>query len=119
MIGVSGVGRFTLTLDGAVVLEEELALGPDADPGEQLFAPPQRGVPITLAAGQTVEVLLRAEGVTAFQLNHDPPFPDSGLEDAVALAREADLVVVVVGTTPEVESEGFDRTILGLAGRAG
>ena len=116
VIGVSGVGRFTLTLDGAVVLEEELALGPDADPGEQLFAPPQRGVPITLAVGQTVEVLLRAEGVTAFQLNHDPPFPDSGLEDAVALAREADLVVVVVGTTPEVESEGFDRTSLALPG---
>ena len=60
VIGVSGVGHFTLTLDGAVAFDEDLALGPDADPGEQLFAPPQRGVPVALAAGQTVEVLLRA-----------------------------------------------------------
>ena len=54
--------------------------------------------------------------MTAFQLNHDPPFTDSALEDAVPLARDADLVVVVVGTTPEVESEGFDRTSLAFPG---
>ncbi len=90
---------------------------PDADPGEHLFAPPQKGVPVTLEAGQSVDVVLRAAGVTAFQLNHDPALPDSAFEDAVALARDADLVVVVVGTTPEVESEGFDRSSLALPGR--
>jgi beta-glucosidase len=116
VIGASGVGHFTLTLDGAVAFDEALALGADADPGEGLFAPPQRGVPVQLAAGQTVEVVLRAAGVTSFQLNHDPPFPASALEDAVALARDADLVVAVVGTTPEVESEGFDRRSLALPG---
>lgn len=116
VIGASGVGRFTLTLDGVVAFDEALALRPDADPGEHLFAPPQRGVPITLAAGQAVDVVLRAEGVTSFQLNHDPPVPDTALADAVELARDADLVVLVVGTTPEVESEGFDRTSLRLPG---
>jgi beta-glucosidase len=115
-IGASGVGHFTLTLDGEVAFDEPLALGPDADPGQQLFAPPQRSVAVTLAAGQTVEIVLRAAGVTAFQLNHDPPFPDTAMDDAVALARAADLVVAVVGTTPEVESEGFDRTSLALPG---
>jgi hypothetical protein len=36
---------------------------------------------------------------------------------AVALAAEADVAVVVVGTTEEVESEGFDRDALALPGR--
>ncbi|MDA0184633.1 glycoside hydrolase family 3 C-terminal domain-containing protein, partial [Solirubrobacter phytolaccae] len=117
VIGASGVGHFTLTLDGEVAFDEDLALRPDADPGEHLFAPPQKGVPVRLEAGQSVDVVLRAEGVTSFQLNHDPALEDSAFEDAVALARDADLVVVVVGTTPEVESEGFDRSSLALPGR--
>lgn len=117
VIGASGVGHFTLTLDGEVAFDETLALRPGADPGEHLFAPPQRGVPVTLEAGEAVDVVLRAEGVTAFQLNHDPAFPETAFEDAVTLARDADLVVVVVGTTPEVESEGFDRSSLALPGR--
>lgn len=117
VIGASGVGQFTLTLDGVVAFDEALALRPDADPGEHLFAPPQHGVPITLEAGQRVDVVLRASGVTSFQLNHEPPFPETAFEDAIALARDADLVVVIVGTTPEVESEGFDRSSLALPGR--
>src|SRR5262249_36610747 len=32
-------------------------------------------------------------------------------------ARAADVAVVVVGTTPEIESEGFDRDYLALPGR--
>src|SRR5690606_18788958 len=36
---------------------------------------------------------------------------------AVAAAREADVAIVVVGTTERVESEGFDRTTLPLPGR--
>ncbi|MBE2317324.1 glycoside hydrolase family 3 C-terminal domain-containing protein [Solirubrobacter sp. CPCC 204708] len=116
VIGVSGAGRFTLTLDGEIAFDETLALGDDADPGELLFAPPQHGVPVRLAANQAVDVALRAEGVTSFQLNHDPPFPDTAMDDAVALARDADLVVLVVGTTAEVESEGFDRSSLALPG---
>jgi beta-glucosidase len=35
----------------------------------------------------------------------------------VALAREVDVAVLVVGTTEEVESEGFDRASLSLPGR--
>lgn len=116
VIGASGVGHFTLTLDGTVAFDEALALRPGADPGEHLFAPPQKGVPVVLDAGQTVDVVLRAAGVTSFQLNHDPPVPADALEHAVRIARDADLVVLVVGTTPEVESEGFDRTTLQLPG---
>ena len=56
--------------------------------------------------------------MVTFQLNFDPPFGDADaeLERAVQLAREADVAIVVVGTTAEVESEGFDRSSLALPG---
>ena len=51
--------------------------------------------------------------MAAVHINVEPPFgdEDAELEAAVALAAAAaDVAVVVVGTTQEVESEGFDRT---------
>jgi beta-glucosidase len=86
--------------------------------------PPQHSIGIDLAEGREVDVALRFErepgsfGVT-FQLNVEPPHlpDDEELERAVALARDADVAVVVVGTTEEVESEGFDRESLALPGR--
>ena len=121
-VGCSGPGRFQLSLRGTQVFDELLELRPDADPGEALFAPPQHGVPVTLRACETLDVVLRREGggeMVTFQLNFDPPFGDAGseLERAVQLAREADVAIVVVGTTAEVESEGFDRSSLALPGR--
>jgi len=43
--------------------------------------------------------------------------PDELLAEAAATAAAADIAIVVVGTTDEVESEGFDRTTLALPGR--
>jgi len=46
------------------------------------------------------------------------PLPeDEELDHAAALARDADAAVVVVGTTDEIESEGFDRASMALPGR--
>jgi beta-glucosidase len=58
-------------------------------------------------------------GSTVFMLNHDVPHgtAEEMLAEAEALAREADVAVVVAGTNQEVESEGFDRTTLALPGR--
>ena len=55
----------------------------------------------------------------SFQLGLQPPHgtDDEEIERAVALARDADVAIVVVGTTAEVESEGFDRSSLALPGR--
>ncbi|MET0419896.1 MAG: glycoside hydrolase family 3 C-terminal domain-containing protein, partial [Actinoplanes sp.] len=52
-------------------------------------------------------------------LGHRPPSPDEDgmIEEAVRMAAESDVAVVVVGTTEQVESEGFDRTSLALPGR--
>ena len=93
--------------------------------------PPQHGVPVVLDEGQEVELVLRHEppgggadtsfavAGTTFQLNVEPPYAsdEEELERAVAAAADADVAVVVVGTTEEVESEGFDRESLALPGR--
>jgi beta-glucosidase len=86
--------------------------------------PPQAGAPVTLAEGDEVELRLRHEvaepgATTIFKLNLDVPHgaPDEMLAEAEALAREADVAIVVVGTTEEVESEGIDRASLALPGR--
>lgn len=43
---------------------------------------------------------------------------DELLDGAVQLAREADVVIAVVGLNADWESEGYDRTTLALPGRA-
>ena len=122
IVGASGAGRHRLTVGGELAFEVELSLSEHADPGEAMFAPPQHGVPVTLADGEAVEIVLRhplAGRLTFFQVNVEPPRDgdDAELERAVVLAREADVAIVVVGTTAEVESEGFDRASLALPGR--
>ncbi|KAG5651698.1 hypothetical protein H0H81_007757 [Sphagnurus paluster] len=43
--------------------------------------------------------------------------PDELVEKAVALAKEADVVIAVVGLNSDWETEGYDRTTLALPGR--
>lgn len=128
-IGGSGVGRFRLSIGGETVFDGRLGLPPGADVVEALMIPPQCAAAVTLAAGEEVDVVLAHEvgsasrelgdAGTNFQLNVGPPHgtDEDEIERAVALAREADAAVVVVGTTEEVESEGFDRRSLALPGR--
>ena len=131
VIGCSGLGRFALQVDGALAFDADLELPPGADPVEGLLRPPQCAAPIELAAGHEAELVLRHElgarasdssfaiASIAFRLNVDPPHAsdEEELERAISLAAEADVAVVVVGTTEEVESEGFDRVSLALPGR--
>jgi len=126
-LGVTGIGRFRLFADGAVVFDETLTVREGADVGETLMAPPVRLAPLDLAAGQSVTVRLEHDVHTSpmagfgtfFQLLLEAPHgtDDEEIEAAVALAARSDVAVVVVGTTAEVESEGFDRASLALPGR--
>jgi len=126
-LGVTGIGRFRLLTDEAVLFDETLTVRKGADVGETLMAPPVRLAPVALAAGQSVTVRLEHDVHTSpmaafgtfFQLLLEPPHgtDDEEMEAAVALAAGSDVAVVVVGTTAEVESEGFDRTSLALPGR--
>jgi beta-glucosidase len=128
-IGVSGVGRYWLSVGGDEVFDLRLEPRPGADIAEIMGIPPQAVHSVSLGAGEEVEVLLAHEVGshksdvgdvgTRFALNLQPPHgtDDVEIERAVSLAREVDVAVVVVGTTDEVESEGFDRTSLSLPGR--
>jgi beta-glucosidase len=122
---VSCVGRVTVAVDGAVVLDE--ALTPTTEGvGATLLSPPVADAPINVHHGQIVDLVveyaiapdLRDEplGLT-FGLEVDEGDPDRLLESAARVAAEADVAIVVVGTNARVESEGFDRTSLALPGR--
>ena len=130
LLGGSGLGHFHLSIDGAIAFDATLELPEGADPVEGMMRPPQQSVPVELEAGEEVALVLRheqqkAEGfgeadlaMVMFQLNVGRQLDEEEeFERAVALARDADLAIVVVGTTEEVESEGFDRDSLALPGR--
>lgn len=40
--------------------------------------------------------------------------PEESIDEAVKLAKESDVAVVIVGLNPDWESEGFDRKTLAL-----
>jgi beta-glucosidase len=128
-IAGSGIGRFQLSVGGKAVFDGELKPPAGADLVEGLMVPPQACHVVHLGRGEESEVVLShvvgsaaaagGGGGVSFQLGLQPPHgtDDEGIERSVALAREADVAIVVVGTTAEVESEGFDRSSLSLPGR--
>ncbi|MGC5011173.1 beta-glucosidase family protein [Streptosporangium sp. DT93] len=120
-----GTGAFTVVIGGEVVFDG-LVSPPGDDPATAFLSPPEQRMTLALASGVPVE--LRARHLTtasrgmafvAFSLGHADPSPgdDATIAEAVATAAGADVAVVIASTTPEVESEGFDRTGLALPGR--
>jgi beta-glucosidase len=126
-LGVSGLGRYRLQVDRATLFDTTLTLPEDADLARSLMTPPQELAPVPLAEGQSVTMILEHEVpssqlvrfLTFLQVNLEPPHGTDEVEiaAAAALAASSDVAVVVVGTTAEVESEGFDRASLSLPGR--
>jgi beta-glucosidase len=126
-LGISGLGRYRLVVDGAEVFDATLTMPEGADPAEALMAPPQQLAPVELAAGQAVTAVFDHDVFssplggfgTVVQLSLEPPHgtDDEEIAAATSLAAASDVAVVVVGTTAEVESEGFDRRSLSLPGR--
>lgn len=128
LVGASGIGEFTVLLDGQLLVEGLLQPHDDRPLAESLAVPPQLLRPVQLAEGQTVELelrfrprldLTRHNPVFTCSLNLGRPWEgdDAELQRAVDLAAASDLAILVVGTNEEVESEGFDRNCLSLPGR--
>ncbi|MCU1644561.1 MAG: bglX [Nocardia sp.] len=124
-IGFAGVGMLRLDIDGETVLTETV-MPAGADPVEMLLNPPQRWVTRTLAEGDELDVLIQLapvldSGLPAMGLTYAVGRPrraaDEEFAAAVELARTSEVAVVVVGTTEQIESEGFDRKDLRLPGR--
>jgi len=122
VFGVAGVGHLTLTVDGTVVADGATSV-PD-DPVEAMARPGEIRATVPLTAGQPAQVRLEyrpaadGEGPLAVRLGIVPVADeDDLLAEAERAASRADAAVVVVGTAPMTESEGFDRSTLALPGR--
>jgi beta-glucosidase len=117
-VGFRGAGWITFEVDGRTLLDEPVRPAHDG-PGADILTPPVRTFDVELVAERPVEVRLRQRippaGV-ALTLAGRPPRGTSEEERAVACrdALAADVAVVVVGTSSQFESEGFDRADLAL-----
>ncbi|MBF6183596.1 beta-glucosidase family protein [Nocardia otitidiscaviarum] len=126
-IGVGTLGQARLELDGETALDETITFE-GTDPVGAILYPPQRAVTRTLTEGQEVDVRITVAappaipglgvilGLTFGITRPQRPAADE-FAAAVELARTSNVAVVVVGTTEQIESEGFDRTDLRLPGR--
>jgi beta-glucosidase len=123
-IGVATIGAHRVLVDGVEVSASDAPVGLEVILDSTYNHPEAVMVPVTgperVELDATVQVV-HPVGYDAFlrlRLHHvEPgPSPDELREAAVTAAALADVAVVVVGTTEEVESEGWDRTGLGLPG---
>jgi beta-glucosidase len=118
---VAGLGTLGLELDGV-----EAAAAYAQPPSDVMVAfsrPFETGSERELAAGQRIRVTVSTEpgaspaGFVRFRLAAQRVrTAEELLAEAVAAAERADAAVVVVGTAPGDESEGFDRETLALPG---
>jgi beta-glucosidase len=121
-IGVVGLGAINLRVDGETLLDEVVVPESD-DPTYVHVAPSFRQAVVEARADVPLDLVARRSldpgAGLAVALTADPPRrdPDDELAAAVELAKGCDAAVVVVGTTAEIESEGFDRASLALPGR--
>jgi beta-glucosidase len=137
-LGVTGTGSWRLSVDGEQVGATEL-VAQGADPGESMLKPPVWTVDVAAAPGALVEAeltVVRSEpepgpdgklstlshviasgmGVKGLVVAPVPAPAQDTIERAVAVARQADVAVVVVGLTPEQETEATDKHTLRLPG---
>ncbi|SDT67573.1 beta-glucosidase family protein [Actinoplanes derwentensis] len=124
VLAVSGFGAFELVVGGEKLYEGSLH-PPGTGRADLLLHPREIRFTVPLEAGIPVPVVLRQSFVAgaahsvSTTLGHRAPGPDEEglIAEAVELAARSDVAVIVVGTTEQVESEGFDRTSLALPGR--
>ena len=105
------IGRARLALDGEVVVDNWNPSGrSDAFMG---FASAEVTAPVELVAGEPhaleIEYTLPAPSMGGLAIGCMPPSPADALDRAIALAARADVVVCVIGTDGDWETEGVDR----------
>ncbi|GAB1821764.1 hypothetical protein HerbRD11066_49280 [Herbidospora sp. RD11066] len=121
-LSIAGWGRLTLSVNGQRILDTHVPCDSD-DPATVHLKPPFRHALVWLEEGAEVLVTgtraIEPHSGRACVLAADPPRldDDAAIRQAVDAARGADVAIVVVGTTEEIEGEARDRTDLGLPGR--
>lgn len=122
---VAGSSDWEVWADGRLVNKGSLRTHDGDDPATAVLNPPWQAVHLPMS-GDSVDVTVRFRPVAggipdalALRLGLPPLEVDeaAAIAAAAAAAAAADVAVVVVSTSPDVESEGFDRTDLRLPGR--
>ena len=109
--GLSSVGQSRLAIDGNVVLDKWSDTPAHGEKTIQMEMTAGQGYPLKLEYCWEGDPRWRSVG-----LGHRPPHAADLTAEAVALAKEADVVILVAGLTSEWESEGFDRVNMSLPG---
>jgi beta-glucosidase len=117
---VSAGGRVRVIAGGAIVIDAWNGGAVVLDAWDGYESKPQRWE-MELAAGEELDLVVEYESRPGERkrwigVGCEPPVPLDPIGEARALAADCDLAVVVVGLTPEWESEGFDRSDLSLPG---
>ena len=118
--GVSSIADATLSVDGAVVVDNA-----DAALGGSFFGvgKNEKVGTAALEAGRdyALEVRLRRpasdHALSGLVIGAFPPVLVDPVDEAVEVAGQADLTILVVGTNADWESEGYDRDDIALPGR--
>ncbi|HVX18485.1 MAG TPA: glycoside hydrolase family 3 C-terminal domain-containing protein [Acidimicrobiales bacterium] len=116
-LGLASVGPSRLLLDGEVVIDNTRP-----ERAKSFFGMGSTTVTaeVELSAGTahelSVELTSSPAPVNGFRVDADRPAVPDALGRAVAAARDADAVVLVVGSNPHWETEGVDRKGLALVG---
>jgi beta-glucosidase len=122
--GIAAVGRTIVTIDGVQLFDETLVAAGD-DLGAALLSPGTTSKSLDVVAGKAYDIRIEYRRVDSallgamafsFGLEATDEAPERLIAEAEQLARDADVVILVVGTNSAVESEGFDRTSLALPG---
>lgn len=123
VVGARSTGGLRLSVDGTQIAALVPESG-DYSPGSDLFEPDVVSAPQDLQAGVAVHLTLdvdllegQRESVLEFVVGDPPVDAEAQLAEAARVAAACDVAVVVVGTTEQIESEGFDRASLALPGR--
>ncbi|GAA1056922.1 glycosyl hydrolase [Agromyces luteolus] len=124
-LGIVGLADYAVSADGMEVAAGALRTGPDDDPAAAVLHPPATVVEVPTPSEETdVTVTFRpVAGAMPDALSLGVGVPpttrdaDELIAEAADAAADAEVAVVVVSTSAEVESEGFDRRSLALPGR--
>ncbi len=124
-LAVSGLCDYEVYAGGHLVANGSIRTSPGDDPATAVLTPPFVTVDIP-TYGAEVDLVVRftpvAGGIPdsfAFRVGVPPVDADENglIAEAAELAAHREVAIVVVSTSPEVESEGFDRSDLRLPGR--
>jgi beta-glucosidase len=127
VVEVGPVGAHRITVDGELQSVSDRHVGVEVVLDSSYSNPQAVETVIDVDAPRTARVTAEVQVIDGesygrfvrlhFRYRAPGPSIDEELDEAVAAAVASDLAIVVVGTNPETESEGWDRPGLSLPGR--